>query len=283
LEPVPEDAPAEEPTEETPVETEPVETEPTAEEAPEVEEATPAEPEEEAESTPDETPMTPAPETSSPEKSEETTEEAPASITKPKPKPKRKKKVEEVKIVLDHDPKEMLEKDLKGNKMRQLRIEKVVVNIGVGEAGDKLQRAEKVLEILTGQNPKRTLSRTTNRDFGIRKAMPIGCVVTLRDEPAEKFLKDAFWVKENRIAGYSFDREGNFSFGIPDYTSFPNQKYDPDIGIFGMDICVTMKRAGRRVRRRKHARGHIPHRHRLNPELVKDFLRVNFDIEVVEE
>jgi large subunit ribosomal protein L5 len=167
--------------------------------------------------------------------------------------------------------------------MREIVIEKVVVNIGAGQAGDKLQRAEKVLEILTGQSPKRTLSRTTNRDFGIRKAMPIGCLVTLRDEPAVKFLKDAFWVKENRVAGYSFDREGNFSFGIPDYTSFPDQKYDPDIGIFGMDICVTVKRAGRRVRRRKRARGHIPQRHRLNPDLVKDYLRVNFNIEVVEE
>ena len=66
------------------------------------------------------------------------------------------------------------------NSMRKLRIAKIVLNIGVGEAGERLGKAETVLEKLSGCKPVRTLSRTTNRDLGIRLGMPIGCKVTLR-------------------------------------------------------------------------------------------------------
>ncbi len=63
----------------------------------------------------------------------------------------------------------------KGGKMRIIRVEKVVVNIGVGDAGEKLIKAEKVLNMLTDRKPVRTISKTTNRDLGIREGMPIGC------------------------------------------------------------------------------------------------------------
>lgn len=169
------------------------------------------------------------------------------------------------------------------NKMQDLRIEKIVVNIGVGEAGEKLQKAEKVLQLVTGQKPVRTQSKSTNRDFNIRKKMEIGCKVTLRHEKAEKFLKDALWIKENRLAGYSFDKQGNFAFGIPDYTDFPNQKYDPEIGIFGMDVCVVMTRPGWRVTQRLRAPTKIPKKHRLTPQITKQHLKVRYNVEVVEE
>jgi large subunit ribosomal protein L5 len=168
------------------------------------------------------------------------------------------------------------------NKMREISIDKVVINIGVGEAGDKLIRAEKVIELLTHRKPIQTISRTTNRDLGIRKFMPIGCKITLRKDDAEKFLKDAFWVKENRIPGYSFDQEGNFSFGIPDYTDFPDMKYDPEIGIFGMDISVTMKRYGYHISRRKLNRRKIPTKTRITPGEVKEYVKSQFNIEVIE-
>ena len=168
------------------------------------------------------------------------------------------------------------------NPMRGIGIEKVVVNIGVGEAGERLNRAENVLKLLTNHQPTQTISRTTNRDLGIRKGMPIGCKVTLRHEDASDFLKRAFWVKDNKIMDYSFDPEGNFSFGISDYTDFQGMKYDPEIGIFGMDISVTLSRPGRRVSKRKIAKGHIPHSHRVDAEEAKDFVRENFKVEVVE-
>ncbi len=167
--------------------------------------------------------------------------------------------------------------------MRRTFIDKVVVNIGVGEAGEKLIKAEKVLQSLTRMKPVRTLSRTQNRDLGIRKGMPIGCKATLRGELATDFLKRAFWVKGNRIAEYSFDRFGNFSFGINDYTDFEGERYNPDIGIFGMDICTTMTRPGRRVSLRKRAKSKEPVKHRLTKQEGRDFVSQNFNVEIVKE
>jgi len=167
-------------------------------------------------------------------------------------------------------------------RMTEPRVEKVVVNIGVGEAGEKLVKAEKVLEMVTHQKPLRTISRTTNKDLGIRWGMPIGCKVTIRKKAAEEFLKTALWVKENRITSYSFDPEGNFSFGITDYTDFPGQKYSPDIGIFGMDVCVVLSRPGRRVSVRTHARRRIPRRHRLTRQEALDWIKRKYGVEVVE-
>ena len=117
------------------------------------------------------------------------------------------------------------------NPMRQLRIEKITVNIGVGEAGEKLVKAQKVLDMVTGHKSVQTLSKTVNRDLGIREGMPLGCKVTLRGEDAEKFLARALNIRENRVYSYSFDKEGNMSFGISDYTDFDGMKYDPEIGL----------------------------------------------------
>ena len=170
---------------------------------------------------------------------------------------------------------------MSGNMMRTPRIEKVVVNIGVGEAGEKLMRAEKVLQMICKQKPVRTISRSTNKDLGIRKGMPIGCKVTLRGAGAKELLKTALWTKENKLYGYSFDEDGNFSFGIPEYTDFPGMKYDPNIGIFGMDICVTMSRRGSRIRHRQKCRKRIPSGQKLSPDEVKEYLTKEFNVEFI--
>jgi len=166
--------------------------------------------------------------------------------------------------------------------MRQLKIDKVVVNIGVGEAGERLVKAQKVLKMLTDQEPVVTISKTTNRDLGIREAMPIGCKVTLRHQRAEEFLKRALWIRENRVAEYSFDPEGNLSFGISDYTDFEGMRYDPEIGIFGMDVNVVVQRPGFRVKRRRILRRRLPHKHRVTREESMDYMKEQFAVEVVE-
>ena len=168
------------------------------------------------------------------------------------------------------------------NPMEQVRIEKVTVNIGVGEGGDKLRKAEKVLEMLTKQKPVRTYAKMTNRDFGIRKGMPIGCKVTLRKQKAIDFLKEALWVRNFKLPEWSFDNEGNFSFGITDHTEFKDMKYDPDIGIFGMDICVTLEKPGYRIKRRKIEKRKVPHRHRVSRQEAMEFMKKEFNVEVVE-
>ena len=168
------------------------------------------------------------------------------------------------------------------NAMREVRIEKVVVNIGVGEAGERLVKAQKVLEMVTGHKSVQTASRTINRDWGIRKGMPLGCKVTLRGEDAEAFLKKALPIREMRVPEYSFDKEGNMSFGISDYTDFEGMKYDPDIGIYGMDINVVLRRAGNRITKRALLRRSIPKEHRVARDEAIQFMKDNFNVKVIE-
>lgn len=162
------------------------------------------------------------------------------------------------------------------------RIEKVTINIGVGEAGERLKKAETVLKSVTGHKPIETLSRTTNKDWAIRERMPIGCKVTLRGNDANDFLKEALSTRENKMADYSFDDEGNLSFGIPDHTLFKSQKYDPNIGIFGMDVCITMQKPGYRIKHRRIAARRLPHRHRVKKEETMKFFSETFNVEVIE-
>ena len=175
----------------------------------------------------------------------------------------------------------MTKKSGASGKMRIIRVQKAVVNIGVGEAGENLEKAEKVLKMITNRTPVRTISKTTNRDWGIRNGMPIGCKVTLRDEEAEEFITRALWVKENRIADYSFDPEGNFSFGISDYTDFEGMKYDPRIGILGLDVCVTLARPGKRVSLRNISSRKLPPTQRISKEEGIVFVKNKFKVEVV--
>ena len=165
--------------------------------------------------------------------------------------------------------------------MRNLRVDKIVINIGVGEAGERLSKAQKVLEMVAEQKSVQTISRTINRDLGVRVGMPIGCKVTLRKDKAEIFLKKALAIRENRINNYSFDREGNMSFGIPDYTDFEGMKYDPQIGVFGMDVSVVLRRPGSRIERRKLLKRSVSRKHRVDRNEAIEFMSKTYDIEVV--
>ncbi|MFQ5883551.1 MAG: 50S ribosomal protein L5, partial [Thermoplasmata archaeon] len=147
---------------------------------------------------------------------------------------------------------------------------------------ERLLKAQKVLKMLTNQKPIETISRTTNKDLGIREGMPIGCKVTLRGERAEEFLKRALWVKSNKLTSYNFDPEGNFSFGVPDYTEFEGMKYDPEIGIFGMDVSVSLKRPGYRVTKRRRRTSKLPKKHRVTQQEGIQFMQDRFGVEVIE-
>ncbi len=168
------------------------------------------------------------------------------------------------------------------NIMRKPRIEKITVNIGVGEAGERLTKAIKVIEMVTGQKSRTTIAKITNRDLGLREGMPIGCMVTIRGKKAEAFLIRALATRENRVTYYSFDPEGNLSFGVPDYTDFSGMKYDPEIGIFGMDVNVCIQRPGRRITRRRAMKQKLPKYHRMTRPEAAQFMRERFNAEVVE-
>jgi large subunit ribosomal protein L5 len=168
------------------------------------------------------------------------------------------------------------------NSHRRIRILKVVVNAGVGQSGDPLTKATKVLEMITHQKPVPTRSHSTNRDFGIRAGQVIGAKVTLRGTPAMEFLERAFEARDRQFDPDSIDQWGNFSIGIADYTDFTGMKYDPEIGIHGMDISVELGRGGYRVRERRIASRSIPKRLRSNRDETRQFLADHFHLNFVE-
>ncbi|MGQ9530394.1 MAG: 50S ribosomal protein L5 [Candidatus Bathycorpusculaceae bacterium] len=161
------------------------------------------------------------------------------------------------------------------------KIEKVVVNISVGKSGDPLEKAAKVLKELTGQTPCKRKAKKTIRDFGIRRGEPISCIVTLRKQRAMEFLKKVLPVIDNKISKEKFDREGNFSFGIKEHIEISGVKYDPEIGIFGMDVCVSLSRPGYRVKNRRKGKAQIGSKHILTPQEAMVFVKDNLGVEIV--
>jgi large subunit ribosomal protein L5 len=167
------------------------------------------------------------------------------------------------------------------NPMTHPKIEKATVNICVGSDVERLKKAEKVIKLLTNRKSIRTISKVMNKDWGIRKGDTIGCKVTLRGGEAEDFLKRAFKAKGDSVAEYSFDSQGNLSFGISDYTDFEGLKYDPNIGAIGLDVSITLERSGYRIKHRKRKRSKIPHRHQIDPDETMNFLTKKLGIKVV--
>ena len=169
----------------------------------------------------------------------------------------------------------------KANVMSAVRIAKVTVNIGVGEGGEKLEKAEKVLQKLTGAKPLRTTGKVNNRELGVRPGMPIGCKVTLRGDAASKFVQRALFTRNNRIFEWSFDNQGNLQFGVTDHTTFEGERYDPDIGVFGMDVAITLEKPGHRIKRRRLLARRVPRGHRVTREEAMAFLTEKFNLEVI--
>lgn len=171
----------------------------------------------------------------------------------------------------------------KENPMRKPRIEKVVVNLAVGKPGEPLEKAVRVLQQLTAQNPCRMKAKKTIRDFGIRKGEQITCIVTLRGQKAADFLKRAFYTLGNKISESNFDKYGNFSFGIREHIEIPDTKYVPELGIFGMDVCVNMGRPGYRVAKRRRRSGKIGLSQRLTREEAVQFIKETFGVQIGKE
>jgi len=165
--------------------------------------------------------------------------------------------------------------------MRRVFIGKVVVNMAVGESGERLANAVKLLEELTGQKPSLRKAKRTIREFGIRRGENIACIVTLRGEKAINFLKRALETVDFTIKRSSIDKFGNFAFGIREHILMPGVKYDPKIGIYGFDVIVSMERPGYRVARRRIRRSKIPLKHRVTPEETVQFLEKVLGVKVV--
>ena len=167
------------------------------------------------------------------------------------------------------------------NIMKNIRIGKVVINMGVGKSGEPIERAKMAIEEIAGQKPSSRNAKDTIRDFGTHKGEPIGVVVTLRKEKAMEILKKLLAAKNNQVKGSSFDNFGNISFGIREHIDIPGVKYKPEIGIVGMDVAIALERPGYRVSRRSRIPAKIGKEHRISKDDAIAFFKEKLSVEVV--
>lgn len=164
--------------------------------------------------------------------------------------------------------------------MRDIRIGKVVINIGVGKSGEAVERARKVLEQITGQKSSQRNAKKSIRDFGIHKGEPIGLVVTIRGAGAKELISRLLTAREKKMSASSFDERGSVSFGLKEHIEIPGIRYDPEIGIWGMNVSVLLERPGNRVSRRLHKPGRVGKNHVVGQQDAMDYFRNQFGVNI---
>jgi large subunit ribosomal protein L5 len=166
--------------------------------------------------------------------------------------------------------------------MREVKLAKVVVHIGVGKSGEMLEKARKILQEITGQKPCTRQAKMTIKEFGIREGEPISCMTTLRGEKATTFMKRGLDAVGNTLKRSSFDGNGNFAFGIKEHIEIPGTKYVPELGIVGMDVIGTLERPGFRIRRRRIRSSPIGKSHRVSKDDAITFMTGKFAVKIRE-
>ena len=169
-----------------------------------------------------------------------------------------------------------MSKDKKDNTMRNIEIEKLIINCSVGEAGDKLTKAVKVLKDLSGQEPVTSTAKITIRSFSVRRGEKIACHVTVRGDKAKDLLERGLKVKEYELSRGCFSEFGHFGFGIQEHIDL-GLRYDPYTGIYGMDFYVVLKRPGLRVSKRKRASRKIGNAQRISQEDAQEWFKRTYD------
>lgn len=169
------------------------------------------------------------------------------------------------------------------NAMKNIRIEKITLNIGAGKEQSKLEKGIKLLKYITGLTPKQTFTKKRIPTWGLRPGLPIGCKLTIRKEKAKDLLKKLLDAIEYTLKEDQFDANGNLSFGIPEYISLPGVEYNPDIGIMGFEVCVTLERPGFRIKRRRIQKKKVPLKHKISKEEAIEFMQKEFNVKIGDE
>jgi large subunit ribosomal protein L5 len=164
--------------------------------------------------------------------------------------------------------------------MKKISLQKVVLNMGVGKSGDDIEIAKKALHQISGKKSSSRNAKATERDWGVRKGEPIGVAVTVRSNDAKELLKRLLEAKGNKVQGKSFDNFGNYSFGIKEHIDIPGVKYDPQIGILGLDISISLSRPGFNIRVRSKHKARLGKSHKITQKDAQDFLVNEFGVEV---
>ena len=167
--------------------------------------------------------------------------------------------------------------------MKKISLQKVVLNMGVGKSGEAIEVAKKALDQISGKKSCAREARATQRDWAVRKGEPIGVAVTIRGNKARELLKRLFDAKGNQINEKSFDDFGNYSFGIKEHIDIPGIKYDPQIGILGLGVSVSLTRPGYNIRVRSKHKAKIGKSHTISKKEAQDYLIKEFGVKVANE
>ena len=167
------------------------------------------------------------------------------------------------------------------NLMKKISLSKVVLNMGVGKSGEPIEIGKKTLMQITGKKPNVRNAKKSQRDWGVRKGEPIGVAVTVRGNDAKELLKKLLVAKDNQINGKAFDNEGNLSFGIKEHIDIPGIKYEPQIGILGLEVSVSLARPGFSVKLRSERKAKIGKNHRITKNDAIKFLTEEFGVKIV--
>ncbi len=165
--------------------------------------------------------------------------------------------------------------------MKKISLDKVVLNMGVGKSGDPIEIGKKALEQITGKKPNARNAKKSQRDWGVRKGEPIGIAVTVRGNDATELLKKLLVAKDNQINEKAFDNEGNLSFGIKEHIDIPGIKYEPTIGILGLEASISLARPGFNVKFRSKHKTKVGKNHRITKNDAIKFLTKEFKVKIV--
>lgn len=166
----------------------------------------------------------------------------------------------------------------KQNPMRQIEIEKMVINCGGTD--DKLERSVKLISMITGKKVHKVKATKRIPAFGISPGKLAGAKVTLRDKAEiAGLLKRFFAAIDNKLKKNQVT-ENHASFGIKEYIEIPGLEYNRDIGILGFEVSLVFTRKGKRVKMRKIKQGKYPKRQVVTRQEIVDYLVKNFKIGV---
>ena len=168
------------------------------------------------------------------------------------------------------------------NKMQEIKIEKLTLNIGAGKDQGKLEKGLKLIKHLTGLNAIKC--KTTKRipTWGLRPGLPVGCKITIRNKVKIELIKSFLKAKANKLKLNNFDSNGSIAFGITEYIDIPDVKYSPEVGLMGLQISITLERPGFRIKRRRIQKKTLPKKHRISKENAIEFMKKEFNLELEE-
>ena len=182
--------------------------------------------------------------------------------------------------IIYEEPKDF-EEQWKKNPLRRPYISAVTINCSIGKSGQPLQNAKQLIKEIFDREPSERQAKRSIREFAVRQGEPIAVMLTLRKEEAYVQLKRLLETKSYRLNGSSFDEFGNFGFGIREHINIPGTRYDPNLGIVGLNVLVKLARPGYRIHYRQGQQKKIPRKHKVTRDEAISHIAKQFNVKVI--